>query len=904
MKEQTQGDNWHAIGVQEVLGRLKTSEKGLTTEEALRRLEEVGPNSLETEEGTNPLQLLVRQVRNPLIYLLIGAAILSLFIGHTIDAMVIAGVIVLNTLLGFIQEWRAEEALAALRRMASPHARVLRDGIPKEIDATGVVPGDVLVLETGARVAADARLISAKELEVDESALTGESVPVAKKVGVLDPDTPLADRKNMVYMSTSVTGGRGLAVVVATGMRTEIGKIAAQVSATEREETPLQKRMHKLGIVIGVAGIVLAAFVFILGLLRSYKPAEMLMFSVAVAVSAIPEGLPAVISVTLALGVRRMASRNALIRRLPAVETLGSVTVVCSDKTGTITKNQMTVTRIWAGGRIYEFTGEGYTPEGEIRTEGGEKLEELPDDLKKLLEIGLFCNNAVLKKKEGQWVVEGNPSEGALIVAAMKAGLEKTAEKEERLSEIPFSSDAKYMATLHPDRESGGRVAYVKGAPERILEFCSHVLKDGQPVELDETLRKEIEGINEDFASKALRVMAGAYRKFGDKEKLERSDVEEGLVFVGLWGMIDPPREESIEAVRAAKEAGIRPVMITGDHAVTALAIAKQVGIVDNGKVITGKEIDEMENPVLARAALEYGVFARVTPFHKLKILKSLKEQGHIVAMTGDGVNDAPALKGADIGIAMGIAGTEVAKEASDMILMDDNFATIVKAVEEGRRIYDNLRRVVFFLLSTNLGEILTFMATLILGLELPLTAVMVLWVNLVTDGVCTVPLGMEPGHKDILRRPPRDPKEFIIHRAVLLRMVLLTPVMAAGTLGLFWYARQNGSLDYARTVAFTVMAAFQWFQAFNARSTFSSIFSVGFFTNRWILLGIGIAVMLQVGAVHLPVGQMLFRTTSLSLGDWVSIMLVASTIWVADEIWKLLRLYGNPGKKTMFGKQ
>jgi Ca2+-transporting ATPase len=420
--------------------------------------------------------------------------------------------------------------------MASPHARVLRDGIPKEIDATGVVPGDVLVLETGARVAADARLISAEELEVDESALTGESVPVAKKVGVLDRDTSLADRKNMVYMSTSVTGGRSLAVVVATGMRTEIGKIAAQVSATEREETPLQKRMHKLGIVIGVAGIVLAAFVFILGLLRSYRPAEMLMFSVAVAVSAIPEGLPAVISVTLALGVRRMASRNALIRRLPAVETLGSVTVICSDKTGTITKNQMTVKRVWAGGRIYEFTGEGYTPEGEIKTEGGEKLEELPDDLKKLLEIGLFCNNAVLKKKEGQWVVEGNPSEGALIVAAMKAGLEKTAEKEERLSEIPFSSNAKYMATLHPDRESGGRVAYVKGDPERILEFCSHVLKDGQPVELDETLRKEIEGINEDFASKALRVMAGAYRKFGDKEKLERSDVEEGWYLSGFGG--------------------------------------------------------------------------------------------------------------------------------------------------------------------------------------------------------------------------------------------------------------------------------------------------------------------------------------------------------------------------------
>jgi len=898
-------NKWHALDVQEVLKRLGASENGLSSDEALRRLEKVGPNSLVVEEGINPFRLLIRQVHNPLIYLLIFAAILSIFIGHTIDVIVIAGVIILNTILGFFQEWRAEKALSALRRMASPHAKVLRDGNPKLIDASEVVPGDILFLETGDKVAADARLIWVNELQVDESALTGESLPVAKIVEVLKPDTPLADRKNMVFTSTNVTGGRGLAVVVATGMNTEIGKIAAQVSATKREETPLQKRMHKLSIFIGVGAIILSSFVFVLGLLSGYKIVEMLMFSVAVAVSAIPEGLPAVISVTLALGVQRMASRKALIRRLPAVETLGSVTVICSDKTGTITKNQMTVKKIWAGGQIYEVTGDGYVPEGEIRKEGGEKLEKLPEDLKKFLEIGLYCNNAVLRKKEGQWIVEGNPTEGALIVVAMKAGLEENQEKKKRLSEIPFSSEAKYMATLHAGEKNGKSIVYIKGAPDRIIGFCSHVLVNGEPVELDETLRKEIERISENFASEALRVMAGAYKEFENKNELQRSDVERGLIFAGLWGMIDPPREESAEAVRQAKEAGVKVVMITGDHAVTALAIAKKVGIVENGKVITGKEIDEMENPRVAKAALEYGVFARVTPGHKLKILRSLKDHGQIVAMTGDGVNDAPALKGADIGIAMGIAGTEVAKEASDMILLDDNFATIVKAIEEGRRIYDNLRRVVFYLISTNLGEILTFMAALAFGLGLPLTAVMVLWVNLVTDGACTIPLGVEPAHKDILKRPPRDPKEFIINRVVLMRMALLTPIMAAGTLGLFWFAKQNGSLEYARTVAFTTLAAFQWFQALNARSTFNSIFSVGLFTNRWVLLGIGLAIILQISVVHFPLGQMLFKTTGLGFSDWMLIVLVSSSIWVADELYKLIGIYRKLTKKkiTLFSE-
>ena len=898
LNDETSSVRWHAMDPDEAFERLDSFKDGLSTDQARARLEETGPNSLEAEEGLSVWRLLARQVHNPLIYLLAGAAALSLLVDHRVDAAVIAGVIVLNTLLGFIQEWRAEGALAALHRMAAAHARVLRDGQPVEIDASEVVPGDVLVLETGGRPAADARLISADALQVDESALTGESQPVAKRPERLDEGTLMADRRNMVWMATNVTGGRGLAVVTATGMRTEMGLIAGQVRAAGREATPLQKRMHKLGLFLGIAGVALAALVFVLGMLRGYRAVDMFMFAVAVAVSAIPEGLPAVISVTLALGVRRMANRNAIIRHMNAVETLGSATVICSDKTGTITQNQMTVRMIWAGNRTFEVSGEGYQAEGEIKASGGERVDEPPAALERLLRIGVLCNNAGLKEEEGGRRVEGNPSEGALLVAAGKAGLklDRIREGGRRVAEVPFSSDAKYMAVLHSTNGGAGRVAYVKGAPERIIEFCSHVMLGGRPTELDENLRREIVEVDELFASQALRVIAGAYRDMpGERDTLEKADVEGGLTLAGMWGMIDPPREEVIQAVSDAKGAGIHPVMITGDHAVTALAIARQVGIAGDGEAVTGGEIDEMDKPALAEAALDGGVFARVSPSHKLKIMEALKERGHVVAMTGDGVNDAPALKGADIGVAMGLTGTEVAKEAADMILADDNFATIVHAVEEGRVIYSNLRRVVFFLLATNLGEVLTLAAALVIGLDLPLTAVMILWVNLVTDGACTVPLAVEPRHSDVLRHPPRNPKEPIVDGRVVRRMALLMPIMAAGTLGLFWHAQRNGGLDYARTVAFTTMAAFQWFQAFNARSSYQSVFSIGLFSNKWVLWGVGIAILLQIGAVHTPVGQLLFGTTGLSGADWLRIILVSSSIWVADEILKRAGVHGRP---------
>jgi Ca2+-transporting ATPase len=895
---QVDESDWHAIDEQQALERVSGSPDGLDGEEAQRRRQDVGPNSLEEKEGVGPLRILLRQVNNPLIYLLIGAAILSLVAGRMVDAGVIAGVVLLNSVLGFVQEWRAEGALAALREMTAPQARVLRGGEGEDIPSEDVVPGDVLVLESGDRVVADARVLSAEDLRVDESALTGESEPAEKSPGTLDDDTPMGDRSNMVWMSTSVTSGRGQAVVVETGMRTQMGSIAGDVRSAGRQKTPLQKRMQRMGIILAVAGAALAGLMFVVGLARDYPTLDILLFSVAVAVAAIPEGLPAVITVTLALGVKRMARRHAIIRRLPAVETLGSTTVICTDKTGTITENQMTVRRIWADGRSFTLSGEGYQPEGTICDEEGAELDEQPEALQQLLRVAALVNNAQVTQEDDRWQVEGDPSEGALLVAAQKGGLDPDALRDEveRVDEVPFSSELKYMATLHPAEEGSGRVALVKGAPDRLLEFCTHILIDGDRVELDDKRRNEVKTVNEQLAADAMRVMAGACREIGgDKDELDEGDVEQGLTLLGLWGMIDPPRQESAPAVAAARQAGIRPVLLTGDFAATAVAIAKQVGIVEGGEALTASDVEHMEEAELAEATLERGVFARVSPRHKLKIMDSLRNRGEVVAMTGDGVNDAPALKGADIGVAMGRAGTQVAREAADMVLTDDNFATIVHAVEEGRTIYGNLRNVTFFLLAQNGGELLTLGAALVLGLELPLTAVMILWVNMITSSACTVPLGVEPRHSDVLREKPRGSGENLINKPLLRRLAILAPIMAIGTLGLFHYTRMGESLAKAQTVAFSAMVAFEWFQALNARSQYQSVFSIGLASNRWLLLGLGVAIALQVLVVHTPPGQWLFHTTHLGVLDWLLIMLVASSIWIADEVLKRLGVHGRP---------
>ena len=891
----TEQQSPHTLSEENLFQQLSSDPKGLAEEDAAKRLEEQGRNELGGQEGESFFSHVVKQFMNPLIYLLIIAALVSLAAGKQIDSLIIGLVILLNTGLGVMQQWRAEKALAALKGLSAPNARVLRNGKVRKVEAATVVLGDVLVLERGERISADARVLSASELKVDESALTGESEPVAKSRGSVEPGTPLADRRNMVFMSTLVTGGKGRALVTATGMSTAMGDIAGEVQETEREQTPLQRRLGKLSVAIGLLALVLAAALFVLGLIKDYAFSEMLLYSVAVAVSAIPEGLPAVISLTLALGVRRMADRNAIIRRLPAVETLGSTTVICSDKTGTITENQMTVVKIRAGDRLYEVSGEGYAPEGEIREVEGEKAG-VDGALEMLLQIGCLANEAELVNEDGRWSVKGSPTEGALLVACGKGGQsrEQLTRDHPRKGEIPFSSEQMYMAAAHEFPE-GRTLLFVKGAPERILEFCTRAMRDYEVVEIDKEVREQLEVANHDLAAEELRVVAGAWKELEPSAKeVTREDAEAGLTLAGMWGLVDPPRAEAVKSIDNAHRAGIRVAMLTGDHASTARAIGTKVGIAEQQEwVLTGHSIDRMEEEEFKSQVLRTNVFARVSPSHKLRIMKALQEKGEIVAMTGDGVNDAPALKSASIGIAMGRTGTEVAREAADMILTDDNFATIVAAVEEGRVIFNNLRRVVFFLLTTNIGEVLTLVAALVLGLPLPVTAVMILWINLLTDGVSTIPLGVEPKHRDVLDRPPRSPDEGILDKATIRRIALLAPVMAAGVILVYSLYLDNGH-EYARTMAFTTLAAFQWFQALNARSSTKSILEVGLLSNRWLVLGLSVAILLQLGTVYLDIGQTIFGTVSLDAKDWGLALLASSSILIWDELLKLLGVHGK----------
>ncbi|MDZ4169688.1 MAG: HAD-IC family P-type ATPase [Coriobacteriia bacterium] len=892
---------WYALSPEAVLEQLDSRRDGLSAQEAARRLAVAGPNALQGVEGPGLLSLVLKQLRSPLIYMLFAAAALSLAAGHPIDAVVVGLVLVLNTVIGVSQEWRAERSLEALRSMAAPRARVLRDGTVEIIPAADVVRGDILMLETGDLVGADARVIDVSDLRIDESALTGESDTVGKSVDALEGTVQLADQRNMVRMTTAVTDGRGRAVVVATGMETSIGEIAHEVQSAESDLTPLQKRLASLGTLIGIGAIGFATLVFVIGLLRGFPAVQMLTYAVAAAVSAIPEGLPAVISVVLAVGVQRMARRNAIVRNMPAVETLGSTTVICSDKTGTITRNEMTASRMWAGGTTFTVTGEGFSPRGAVLSEQGEPVAGGNDGatgLIQLLTIGALANNATLEhdEVEDRWRVEGNPTDGALLAVSEKGGLAPDfRECAERIDEIPFSSRFKYMASLDRLPHAPGPRMHVKGAFERILDASDRMLVEGREVVVTPELRRAAEQAAEDMAEQALRVVAGGYRDV-DASEAERGDAESGLVFVGMWGLLDPPRPEAVAAVAAAQKAGIQIKMITGDHAVTAAAIARNAGIISHGEeVVTGAELDVTSDEELADRVGGIAVFARVSPTHKLRIVKALQKRGEVVAMTGDGVNDAPALKRADIGVSMGITGTEVAKESSDMILVDDDFATILAAVEEGRVIFGNLRRVVMFLLTTNLGEILLIIAALILDLPLPLTAVMILWVNLVTDGVSVVPLGLEPRHDDVLSRKPRPPAEGVLTRRYVTRIVVLAPVIGAGTLANFVaHLGPEGQL-YAQTMAFTTLVAFEWFRAFSTRSLTKSVFTQNPFGNRLLLGGIGIGVVLQLTAVYWPPAQVAFGTVNLSARDWAVALAVGSTVLFVDEILKLVdRLRGR----------
>lgn len=881
---------WHNLTNEEALNKLDSTRSGLSEEKAMERIRQYGPNELKEKARISRMVVFLRQFASPLIYILLIAAIIELVVMHKpTDAVVILAVVVVNSIIGFVQEGRAERAMEALKQLAVPQAKVLRGGNAVKVAAKHLVPGDIIMIEAGDKVPADARLLEAVNLTIDESILTGESVPVHKFTGAIEGQATVADMGNMVHTGCLVVNGRGVAVVTATGMNTEIGKISAQIQGVKPPHTPLQRNIARLSRHIGIVVLSIIAALIGVGVLREYTFQEMFPLGIAAAVSAIPEGLPVMVTVVLALGMRRMAQRHVLIRKLLAVETMGAITVICSDKTGTLTESEMTLRRLYLPGREIEVTGVGYRPEGEF-LENGHRLEiQKDEDLLLALRISALCNDSTLKSDGDKYQLLGDPTEGALLVAALKAGFNQEMLRREhpRLAELPFESEKRYMATLH-HQQNGKAIAYVKGSVDRVLAMSRSLFVNGIPQEMTFEDRREIEEVNIEMASKALRVMAIAYAEFpASPKQLSAGHLEGALTFVGLVGMIDPPRPEAKRAVYDCKRAGVKVVMITGDQKATAVAIAKELDL-PSGEAVTGLELGEMSDEELRTKIEHISVFARVEPHHKLRIVTALKAKGYNVAMTGDGVNDGPALRAADIGIAMGIKGTDVAREASDMILTDDNFASIVSALERGRVIFSNIRRSVFYLLSTSIGELCTWMAALIVGIPLPVVAVQILWINLVTDGICTIPLGLEPKHRNVLEEPPRQKKAGIVYRGMLQRIAFIAPIMAVGTFLIFRWELPRVGLEEARTMAFCILVAFQWFNALNARSDQQSLFKLGLFSNRWLLGGIGLGIILQMVVIYAPPFQRLFHTVSLDLVDWGIIALVASSILAAEEMRKL----------------
>jgi len=813
-------EEWHSLETAEVLGKLNASERGLKPEEAANRLMQYGFNELIAGRKVSPLSIFFSQFKSVLILILLGATIISLATGHDVDAVVIFTIVIVSTLVGFTQEYRAERALEALKKMLTPTAIVLRDGKETEIPVKEIVPGDILVLKEGDKVSADARLIEVINLQINEASLTGESMPVTKETARVPKDAFLLDRKNLVFSGTEITYGKGKAVVIATGMRTEFGKIAKQVTAVVKEKTPLEERTRELGKWLGVAALVISLSVIILGIIRGLPFLGMLLFGVALAVAAVPEALPAVVTGSLAIGMYKMARRNALVRKMPAVETLGSTTVICSDKTGTLTKGEMTVRRIYAGNRMINVSGVGYEPKGEFHVEGDNDILQ-SKHFSLLMNGSLLCNDAELMSEGDKWRIKGDPTEGALSVVAVKAGLQKEEVKKQypRIGEFPFSSERKRMTTIH-STPSGDRIVYMKGAPEAVLERCVKVHESSKVQKLTERGKGEILSVNEEMARESLRVLGIAYKTISTGTiNLNEETLENDLIFLGLMGMMDPPREEAIRAVEVCKQIKIKPIMITGDHKLTAMAVAKEMGIYQEGDlVLTGEDLERMVEEEFEEIVEKVTVYARVSPLHKLKIVEAWKKRGQVVAMTGDGVNDAPALKQADIGVAMGITGTEVTKESADLVLADDNFATIVNAVELGRWTYDNIKKYLTYLLQANLVEIVILSVAVLAGFPLPLLPVQILYVNLATDGLPAIALGLSPSDPDVMKRPPRHPKETVFTKEVklfLLRAILIeTPLL----LWVFLSSLPQG-IEIAQTRLFLVLVFFELVLAVNCRS-------------------------------------------------------------------------------------
>lgn len=884
---------WHTLAAADVLTRLASTPTGMTRSEADRRLKRYGPNELQIARRISAWAIFFEQFKNVLIVILLAATTASAFLGHGVEAAAITVIVIFAVVLGFVQEYRAEKAIAALREMAAPTATVLRDGEETEVPAKALVPGDVVVLRAGNRIAADARVIEAVNLQLQEAALTGESVAVAKQTAPLEiPEIAIGDRNNMVFAGTTATYGRGRAVVVATGMQTEFGQIAQMLQTVEIGRTPLQENLDRLGRTLARAALAVVAVIVLLGLLRGQPLIEMMIFGIALAVAVVPEALPAVVTISLAIGVQRLVKRRALIRRLPAIETLGSTSVICSDKTGTLTKDEMTVRSVYVAEELLEVSGSGYDPEGGFFRKHQSIQGFAP--LESLLQAAALCCDAHLVRDEAddRWHVKGDPTEGAMVAAAAKAGLQKADldARFPRVDEIPFTSETKRMTTLH--RGEAGVVAYAKGAPEVILAACERQLTAEGQAPLDERHRRTILDTARGMADAAMRVLAVASRAGAAPE-----NAESGLTFLGLIGMIDPPRPEAAAAVQTCERAGIRVVMITGDHPTTAAAIAREIGLLQKGRVVTGAELDATGETDFQEEVEHIAVYARVSPAHKLRVISALQGKRHVVAMTGDGVNDAPALKKADIGVAMGITGTDVAKEAAAMTLTDDNFASIVAAVEEGRGIFGNIKKYLMFLLSSNIGEIGLMAGATLAGLPLPLTAVQILYVNIATDGLPALALAVDPPEPDVMQHKPRDPRGGIFTRPVVTLMTIGGAWSVVVNLGLFAWALGSGrSAAEAMTMTFVSLVLIQFFKAYNFRSDRHSVLNRPF-ANKWLNLAILWELGLLALIVHWPPLHRPFGTFSLPPLDWAIVIGLSLTVSPVLELAKCMERRGWFGR-------
>ena len=885
--------NYYSLNIKEVLKSLKTSEEGLTDNEARERLEKYGTNEIERRKSITPFKIFVRQFTSFIVIILFAAILISLLIGEKLDAVVISIILILNGVFGFIQEYRADKAIESLRKLTALKAKVIRDAREIEVDSRELVPGDIILLETGSKVPADARLLQIAALQIDEASLTGESTPSKKITEPIKRGTSVNDQENIVFMGTIVTKGHARAVITEIGMGTEIGKIAELVQEVKEKSTPLQEKLKQFGKWLSFVTILICAVVFGVGVLREYLVAtsfginyvsEMFLAAVALAVAAIPEGLPAIVTISLALGVSKMTKRNVLIRQLPAVETLGCTNVICSDKTGTLTKNEMTVTEIYANDTLIKLTGEGYMPKGDfIHADSGQSYT---GNIELLLKVGALCNDSRLNYNE-RWEIFGDPTEGALLVSAEKSGLKKNELEKQfpRIDEIPFDSGRKCMTTIHKINDEN--IAYIKGAPDVIINKCTYLYIDGKVNRLTEEDKKRILKINHDMAKKALRVLGFAYKSLPGSYNPVSEDPENDLIFVGLQAMFDPPRENVKEAIEKCKTAGINTVMITGDHKFTAVAIAKELGLFKEGNIaLSGDELDKLSDDELTKIVEDIKIYARVSPEHKVRILDALKKKGYIVAMTGDGVNDAPALKKADIGIAMGITGTDVAKEASDMVLTDDNFSSIVNAVEEGRGIYNSIKQFVQYTLSSNFGEILVIFMAILIGWPLPLIAIQILWINLLTDGLPGLALGLDPHSKDIMKKPPRKREEKIISRDVVHNIAIVGFVMMVGTLFLF-YSYGIDSIK-AKSIAFTTLVMFQLFNVLTYRA---KNFKINFKTSKYLIGSVIITILMQLAVLYTPL-NVAFKTVPIGLLDWVKILLVTCLLYIILESRKMFLNY------------